>query len=164
MTLDAEALAMYRTSRLAFVAGDVATAERWYRRLRAEHGLEAYYEVELPERVRLVHPIATVLGRAQYADYLCVYQGVCVGSDVDGGRPKFMGPCVLFPQAKVLGNVTVGANVWITAGTCVAAPCGETLRIPDNVVVFPCQDGDALRCGWRLTTRSVRERFFQESA
>lgn len=167
MTLDEECRGLYRASREAYLGGDVEKAEELYRRIRAEHGCELFYEVELPGMMRLVHPVGTVLGRATYADWLVVYQGVSVGSTVDGERPTFTGACVLFPGAKVLGNVTVGTNVWITAGTTVQSFGGQPVRVPDHSVVFPAVyvrgDGQhALGCGWSQTKRSVMHRFFLE--
>lgn len=47
------------------------------------HGIDAFYEVELPSIFLFVHPIGTVLGRGKYADYLLVYQRCGVGSNHD---------------------------------------------------------------------------------
>lgn len=163
--LDDEILALYYNSRRAYNGGDIASAERGYRRLRAEHGVELYYEVELPEHMLLVHPIGTVLGRAFYSDFLVVYHGCGVGSDVDGSRPTLGEGVVLFPGAKVLGNTRVGSNCWITANTIV-----QGVDVPDNSVVFPAMrsivDGgnhtiySYIGCSWRPTKRSVKKQFF----
>lgn len=151
MRLDDEVLAWYRNSRAAYHRGDLSTAETWYRRLRAEHGLELFYEVELPENIRFVHPLGTVLGRANYGDHLVVYHGCGVGSDLDGNRPTLGDGIVLFPGAKILGNTRIGNNVFVEANTVVRGKI-----IPDNCIV----NGTWRELVIRPTTRSVKKHFF----
>lgn len=166
MTLDESIYTDWWHSNHAFHAGDIKAAEHIYRRLRAEHSIELYYEIQLMNPTRFIHPLGTVLGRAEYARNLVVYQGVSVGSTVDHERPKFMGPCVLFPHSGVIGPVTVGSNVWITAGCIVEARPGNPLVIPDDVVVFNGSRGqygqDRITPDWRPTQRSVLSTFFPD--
>ena len=137
--------------------GHIAEAEHIYRNLRASHGVELFYEVQLQMPVKFVHPLGTVLGRATYAPHLVVYQGVSVGSTVDNERPTFTGPCVLFPHSGVIGPVTVGKNVWITAGTIVEARPGKPWAIPDNSIVSRGVDG---ACNYNPTARNVVDHYF----
>ncbi len=155
MRLDDEIVDSWWHANHAYHAGDIKAAEHMYRRLRAEHGIELFYAVQLGLPTKFVHPISTVLGRATYASHLVVYQQVCVGSDVDGGRPTFKGPCVLFPGSKIIGDVTVGSNVWVSPGTMIQALPGKLVTIPDNTVVFNW-DGS----GVKPTKRDVVGRFF----
>ena len=37
------------------------------------NSIDIYYEVSLPNIFLLIHPVGTVLGRANYSDYLIVY-------------------------------------------------------------------------------------------
>ena len=131
MRLDDEVVFNYRQSRAAFLRGDLVEAEIYYRQNRSNHAIELYYEVELQEHFMPVHASGTVLGRATYGDFLCVYQNVGVGSDLDGNRPVFGDGVVIFPGAKVLGKTKIGSNVFITANTVV-----QNVEIPDNSVVF----------------------------
>lgn len=168
-SLDDEALAMYRRSRELYLVGRLEEAEIVYRSLRRDHCVELYFEVALPSLMRLVHPLGSVLGRAQYADGLVVYQGVSVGSTVDGERPTFTGPCVLFPGSGVIGNVTVGKNVWLSAGVIIQALPGEPLLVLDNSVVFqrivadPGTDRLAIGIVSKTTKRSVMAHYFPEA-
>jgi serine acetyltransferase len=139
--------------------GDISAAHHLYKNLRANHSIELFYEVQLKNPTRFVHPIGTVLGRAEYARHLVVYQGVSVGSTVDNERPKFTGPCVLFPHSGVIGPVTVGSNVWITAGCIVEARCGDGFTIPDNSVVTRSATS-VIGVEYHETTRSVIDTFF----
>ena len=152
MRLDDEIVSNYRQSRVAFLKGDMWQAEYFYRLNREDNSVELYYEVDLPEHLMFVHPLATVLGRATYGDFLCVYQNVGVGSDLDGNRPVLGTGVVLFPGAKVLGKTKIGSNVFVTANTVV-----QNVEIPDNSVVFSrtMPFGGTVICGWKPTKRSV---------
>lgn len=165
MRLDDEITHRYRESRAAFARGDVHEAARIYRHIRADHAVELYYEVELPEHVMFVHPLGTVLGRATYGDYLVVYNGCSVGSDLAGNRPVLGSGVVLFGGAKVLGKTVIGDNVFVTANTVI-----QDCVVPDNSVVFPSLKvfgrdqgsgaGNALRCDWKPAKKNVKEYFF----
>ena len=149
----------------AWHTGDEAMAHHIYKNLRANHSVEIFYQIQLKKPTKFVHPLGSVLGRAEYARHLVVYQGVSVGSTVDDERPVFTGPCVLFPHSGVIGPVTVGKNVWITAGTIVEARPGKPFSLPDNCVVYKDWEGHrrGMLCGgWQQhpTTRSVIDTFF----
>ena len=83
---------------------------------RCLHGLDAFYEVGLPDIFLLVHPLGTVLGRATYQNYFMVYQQCNVGSN-DDVYPSFQEYVCLHPGASVLGNCHVGKNSRIAAGS-----------------------------------------------
>ena len=73
MHLDDQCLQLYRVAHNMWKDNDLRMALKYYQRARAEHACELYYEVVLPKNIMLVHPVGTVLGRATYGDYLCVY-------------------------------------------------------------------------------------------
>lgn len=74
---------------------------------KALHGLDAFYEVELPSVFLLVHPLGTVLGRGRYSDFFVAYQRCGVGSNHDI-YPTFGKHVTLRPGSAVLGACTVG--------------------------------------------------------
>ena len=55
-------------------------ASRFYLLNKYLFGIDIYYEVNLPKIFMFIHPVGTVLGRAEYNDYLVVYQRCGVGS------------------------------------------------------------------------------------
>jgi serine O-acetyltransferase len=139
----------YRKARRAFLDGDIARADQIWSSLRRNHAIDLYYEVELPQHIRFVHPLGSVLGRATYGDYLVCYQNCGVGATLDGERPVLGDGVVLFPGVKVLGAARIGSNVFITANTVV-----EGCHIPDNSIVRGAQITS--------TTRSVKDCFFKD--
>jgi serine O-acetyltransferase len=70
--------------------------------------------VKLPDIFLFVHPLATVLGRADYSDYLIVYQRVGIGSNHDV-YPRLGKHLTLHPGSAVLGDCTVGDHCTIAA-------------------------------------------------
>lgn len=95
--------------------GDAVVCKKLFLLNKALHGIDAFYEVELPSVFVFVHPLATVLGRAQYQDYLIVYQRVGVGSNHDV-YPDLGSFLTLRPGSSVLGTCKVGNNCSIAAG------------------------------------------------
>ncbi|MEQ9447762.1 MAG: hypothetical protein RLN70_02525, partial [Rhodospirillaceae bacterium] len=97
----------------------------------------AFYEVELPGVFAVVHPVGTVLGRARYSDYFCAYQSVSVGADPFSGRaPVFGEGVVMYGGARAIGDVRIGANCLISAGTSIVAHGGQSCNVPDGHVAF----------------------------
>jgi serine O-acetyltransferase len=96
---------------------------------KALHGLDAFYEVELPSVFWFSHAVGTVLGRAKYGNGLLVAQGCTVGNK-DGGYPEFGEKVVLLANATVIGKCRIGSRVCIGAGSQIIE---ET--IPDGSTV-----------------------------
>jgi serine O-acetyltransferase len=92
-------------------------AEKLYALNKALHGFDAFYEVELPAIMLLMHPVGTVLGRGRYGDFLCVYHNVSVGANLEGESPQLGRGVVLYGGSRILGRTRVGDNALISAGS-----------------------------------------------
>ena len=80
------------------------------------HGIDAYYEIELPNIFIFVHPLGTVLGRGTYGDYFAVYQRCGIGSN--HGKSPHLGQYVtMHPGSSVLGDCRIGNRCELGAGT-----------------------------------------------
>lgn len=86
------------------------------------HGIDAFYEVRLPKVFLFVHPLGSVLGRANYGEFFTVYQGCGVGSNA-GASPVLGSNVVLHPNSFVLGKSRVGNNCAIATGALVLDSC-----------------------------------------
>jgi serine O-acetyltransferase len=118
------------------MGGDPRLASRIYALNKALHGVDAFYEVELPEVFVFQHPVGTVLGRANYGNYFFVYQRCSVGSNLDGKYPTIGEGVVMFGGSAIVGASTVGENCWLSIGAVVmdaAVPANSTVfgRSPD---------------------------------
>ena len=111
--------------------GEESLAERVFALNKSLHGLDIFYEIEMPDVFLLVHPVGAVLGRAEYGNYLCVYQGCSVGANLDGVYPTFGEGVVLFGGSRVVGDSRIGDNCWIAPNAVVL----ET-NVPANSVAF----------------------------
>jgi len=112
--------------------GNLLIANKIYALNKALHSLDVYFEVDLPDIFFFQHPVGTVLGRAKYSDYLVVYQRCTIGGK-DRIYPVIGEGVVLYGGCSVIGNCTVGNNVWLSTGTCILQQ-----DVPDNSVVFGC--------------------------
>ncbi len=109
-------------------------ADQLYYLNKIMHANDWLYAINLPPHFLCEHPLGSVLGRAEYGDYLFVYQGTTVGGNRKNGRlfyPTLGDNVVLFANATVLGNTHVGNNVIISANTYLMNEV-----IPDNCLVF----------------------------
>lgn len=147
--VDDDVLIQYRLSRAQFLKGNRALAEHYYKRNREKNCIDIFYEVELPEHVVFVHPLSSVLGRANYGDYLVCYQGVGVGSSLDHERATLGRGVALMPGCKVIGPAVIGDNVFVLANAVI-----NGCDIPSNSLAFGYNQ-------WKPTDRSVVERFFK---
>lgn len=112
-------------------------ADKIYYLNKILHSIDWFYEINLPVHFMVEHPLGSVLGRAEYGDYLFIYQGVTIGGNISlNGIANItypiIGDYVIFlSNAKVLGNVHVGNNVIFSASSYVINE-----DIPDNSIVF----------------------------
>ncbi|SFN30022.1 serine O-acetyltransferase [Formivibrio citricus] len=82
------------------------------------HGMDLFYSVRMPEIFMLVHPVGTVLGNADYGNYLVVYQNCTVGA-VTNAYPRFGTGTILYSRSSVLGNCNIGDNVVFAANAMI---------------------------------------------
>jgi serine O-acetyltransferase len=77
------------------------------------------------------HPVGTVLGRAEYSDYLLVYQRCSVGANLTNTYPIIGPGVVMFGGSAVIGACRIEGNCWLSTGSLVM-----DAHIPDSSVVF----------------------------
>ncbi len=122
---------------------DIAT--RVYLLNKALHGLDLYHEVQLPEVFVFVHPVGTVIGRAQLGNFLCIYQNCSIGGsprDGDLDYPVLGEGVLLYAKSMIIGKSSIGNNVVLAAGSSVvnaqvpggALVAGTSVK-PDNANV-----------------------------
>ena len=84
---------------------------------KALHGLDVYYQVELPDIFSWQHPVGTVLGRARYSNYAFFYQRCTVGGNIELDYPTFEEGVVLYGDTAVIGKSHIQRNTWVSVGT-----------------------------------------------
>lgn len=95
---------------------------------KALHGLDAFYEVELPSVFLLVHPLGTVLGRGRYSDFFVAYQRCGIGSNRDV-YPVLGRHLTLRPGSAILGHCTIGDHCQLASESLIL-----DRDLPDNTL------------------------------
>ena len=106
---------------------------------RILHSLFLSYKCNMPEHFVLGHPIGTILGNADYGDFLVVFQGVTVNTaqDENGEAAPHLGKGLfLAAHSKIIGSQTVGNRVSIGVN---AMLYGQD--VPDDGVVLVNAEG-----------------------
>jgi len=152
---DQYAMFLYLLSNSVFrTGGDPSLAAKAYGLNKALHGIDAFYEVELPPVFFFQHPVGTVLGRAVYGNYFAVYQRCSIGSNLDGEAPVLGDGLVMFGGSGIIGRCRTGNNVCLSVDAIVM-----DADIPADSVVF----GRPPAIVRRPSRRRVTERFFRVS-
>ncbi len=100
------------------------------------HSIDIYHEVQLPNCIFFEHPVGSVLGRAKYSDYLCVFQNCTIGGykDIKTGKinyPHLEEKIILFSGASIVGDSHIGRNSVIGGNAKV-----KNQNVPENSLVF----------------------------
>lgn len=127
---DQYAMFLYLLSNEAFLqgGGDRRLCAKLFLLNKQLHGIDAFYEVELPSIFLFVHPLGTVLGRGKYSDYFLVYQRCGIGSNRDI-YPTLDSFVTLRPGSAVLGDAHIGRNCTIAAESLILGS-----DLPENSV------------------------------
>lgn len=115
-------------------SGDEKLATKLYYLNKTLHSVDIFYTTQLPEIFLLVHPIGTIIGRAEFSDYFIAYQGCTVGCLNEGIFPSFMGKTIMYANSTVLGKCNIEDNVCFSANTLIA-----NRNIPKNKIVMGIQ-------------------------
>lgn len=78
------------------------------------NGLFYSYKCKLPDIFLLGHPVGTIIGNAEYSDYLVIFQNVTINTSDDGfgnSAPKLGKGLFLGAGAKIIGNKSIGDRV-----------------------------------------------------
>jgi serine O-acetyltransferase len=152
---DQYAMFLYLLSNSVFREdGDPSLAAKIYALNKALHGLDVFYEVELPAVFFFQHPVGTVLGRAAYGNYFAVYQRCSIGSSLSGETPVMGDGVAMFGGSAIIGGSRIGSNAWLSVNA-VVMDCD----VPPDSLVFGRSPANVLK----PATCQVVERFFEAS-
>jgi serine O-acetyltransferase len=105
------------------------------------HGFDCAWDTGLPEVFVVIHGVGTVLGKAQYADFLVVYQGCTVGQ-TQNRYPQLGRGVGLGAGASVIGGCTLGDFSSVGVG------CALTnLEVPADASAYRDRDGKLVFSG-----------------
>jgi serine O-acetyltransferase len=103
------------------------------------NGMFYSYKCKLPSIFLFGHPVGTIIGNADYSDFLVIFQNVTINTDADdkgAPAPKIGKGVFLAAGAKIIGNRSIGDRTSIGANTMVF-----NREIPSDSVVFTDEKG-----------------------
>ncbi len=105
---------------------------------RSLHSIFISYKCKIPDIYFLGHPVGTIMGNADYSDFLVVFQNVTINTAGDGNQllPKLGKGLFLGAGAKIIGDKPIGNGVSIGVDALV-----HNMEIPDNKVVIRNSNG-----------------------
>lgn len=119
LNADQYAMFLYFVARALFIRGaEPRVCDKLFQLNRYLHGVDAFYEIELPDIFLFVHPLGTVLGRAKYSNYLLVYQRCSTGSNHDI-FPTLSKYVSLHPGASIIGTCRIGENCKVSVDSTI---------------------------------------------
>lgn len=132
------AVLLYRLERHIFL-GDSANPLLPYLSslMRIRTGAELYYSTDIGPGFNVQHGVGIVIGpRNRIGRNFMIHQGVTIGQQRTWSPDEKIvigDDVILFAGAKVVGNVTIGDNVWVGANAVVVkslAPNGVYAGVP----------------------------------
>lgn len=127
---DLYAQLLYYISNTAWQQQKMVLAQKAYYLNKSLHALNCMYNTQLPDVFLFFHIVGTVLGKATYADFLVVNQGVTVGTNKEIA-PVIEKAVMLRPNSSVIGNSRIGAFSSLSANAMVL----DTEVPPHSIVI-----------------------------
>lgn len=138
---DQYAMYLYTLSRVLHEnGGDPVLCDKIFYLNKALNGIDCFYTVKLPSIFLFMHPLGTILGKAEYSDYFFVSQRCTVGDNFDGAYPRLGEGVALYAGASVIGNSIIGDNCALGADTSV-----YKAEVEPNSMVFGMHPNNLIR-------------------
>ncbi len=108
----------YLANQLFVETGSNSVSDRLYGLNKALHGLDLYYEVDMPPVFFLDHPVGSVMGRAVYGSGFRFAQNCTVGNN-KGVFPVIGERVSMMSGATIIGRCRIGDDAILSARTFV---------------------------------------------
>lgn len=102
---------------------------------KALNGIDLFYEIEMPAIFFIGHSVGIVLAKANYGNYLVLYQNSTVGKN-HGRAPNLGQGVIVYPNSAIIGDCNVGNGTVISQGTGLI-DCDT----PENSICFQGENG-----------------------
>jgi serine O-acetyltransferase len=148
------AILLHRMAHKLHQAGLTLTARILSQMNRAMTGIEIHPGAKIGRRCFIDHGMGVVIGEtAEVGDDVLMYQGVTLGgTGKERGKrhPTVGNHVVIGTGAKILGNITIGNNAKVGAGSVVVRPVPDNstvVGVPGRVTRIRLDSGDNLEHG-----------------
>lgn len=110
------AISVHRLAQALHRAGWARSSEVVWAWNTIRTGCHLHIDSEIGPGLMLPHPVSIVFGRgAIIEEGVCIYQGVTLGRDREGGYPTIRRGVTIYPNAVLVGAIEVGADAVIGA-------------------------------------------------
>lgn len=116
-------------------SGETAAPTRLFLMNKALNGIDLFYEIAMPEVFYIGHSVGIVLAKANYGNYLVLYQNSTVGRHKQD-IPTIGERVVLYPNSAVIGRSEVGDGAVVSQGVSVI-----NRRVPAGQMAFQAEGG-----------------------
>ena len=133
---DQYAMYLYILSNELYKNDESVLAEKIVYLNKSLHSVNCMYDCNLPKVFAFLHIIGSVIGKAQYGNFLSINHGVTIGAH-DGVYPVIGDHVSLLPHCSVVGDCLIGNNVSIGLGTKI-----YKRNVSDNHIAFTNESGE----------------------
>lgn len=116
------------------------------------NGIDLFYEINMPDIFFIGHSSGIVLAKANYSNYLVIYQNSTVGKN-HGVAPEIGEGVIMYPHSSIIGRSVVGDRSVIAQGVGVV-----NKDVPGDCIVF---DGNPGVLNFKSLKRDFIEDFFR---
>lgn len=108
------------------------TFSKFARKKINRHGNDISLKAKIGKNVFFPHPVGIVIGKNSCIGNSCwIYQNVTIGQK-DGRYPNLKDNVIVFPNSIIFGDVTIGENSIIGAGSVVSQSCPPNSVLAGN--------------------------------
>lgn len=119
---------------------------------KALNGIDLFYEIEMPDIFFIGHSVGIVLAKAQYSNYLVLYQNSTVGKN-HGVAPRLGEGVIIYPNSAIIGDCDIANGSVISQGVSVIDRSTQ-----ENCLCFQGNAGELL---FKKTERDFVRDFFR---
>jgi serine O-acetyltransferase len=115
---DQTAVFYYLAANTAHKMGEATLAQKFFLLNKAMNGIVCMYDTELPPVFAFIHTTGTMVGKAQYGNFVALFQGVTVGAD-RGELPVIGERCIIYGGSIVVGGSRLGDGVVVAGNSSI---------------------------------------------
>ena len=96
--------------------GDAELCTRIFLLNKALNGIDCFYEIAMPDVFFIGHSVGIVLAKAEYGNFLAIYQNSTVGKN-HGEAPSLGEGVVMYPNTAIIGRCKVADGTILAQGS-----------------------------------------------
>lgn len=87
---------------------------------------------KIGRNLRMMHPFSSIINAESIGDNFIFYQNVTIGTNRDSNRPRIGNNVIVNAHSVIIGDITIGDNVWIGACSFVSKSVPSDTMVVGN--------------------------------